>query len=255
MSTTSVPNKNKICVLGNSVAMLVVPDRKNTSEKTYFELLEENGYRTINASKQAVILSDVFKYLEDEVIRKFPDFVIINFGIVEATYRTKNRCLHNYFSGNAWNNNIINTGYCSFSARVFRKAIKILYKPFSRILFSLHIKWRFMSPSRYKHALTIILTKLLAYTPVKRIIILGMLPVNDKLEKVTSGTSKSVVEYNELMKDICDIHDKVSYLDMNKLFKTSDDIGLATMDSIHLTAYGHKKVFDKINQIIAGEER
>ena len=85
----------------------MVPDRISENEKTYVEWLERYG-TVINASKQAVMLKDVYRYLEDEVIRHFPDYVIINMGIVEATYRARPRFLQNYLSENAWNNNIIN---------------------------------------------------------------------------------------------------------------------------------------------------
>lgn len=244
----------KICILGNSVSLLVVPDRKNSIEKTYSELFEEVGYNVINSSKQATTLSDVFRYFDDEVIRLFPNIVIINYGIVEATYRTKPRWLNNYFSGNDWNNNIIDNSYCPFFSRFIRKGFKILYKPIGRIFFLLHLKWRFMTPKKFSKALFLLLLKLTAYTPVKQIIILGMLPIDGNLEKIAPGTKSSVLEYNMIMNKVCDSYEKAIFIDLSSIFTEKSELLQASIDSIHLTAYGHKMVFDKIYSLINGDK-
>ena len=106
-----------ISILGNSVPLLIHPFRKNAEEKTYTEILYDNGLHIVNGAKQSAMVTDVYTYLEDECIRHFPDFVILHFGIVEATFRARPRWLQNVFSMNAWNNSVIKKKYNSAVTR------------------------------------------------------------------------------------------------------------------------------------------
>ncbi len=242
----------KVCVFGNSVPLLVLPERKDSSERTYGELLELDGLRVFSASKQAVTLGDSFRYLEDEVVRHFPDYVVVNFGIVEACYRTKPRFLQEYFSGNAWNNGIVDVPHCSYLSRGVRKVLRLAYKPVSAALFALRVKWRYMSPADYADALDFVLARLRAYTPVKAIIVLGMLPVGDGLEKIAPGTRDSVAEYDEIMRAACGRVPGAVFVGMRELF--ASDMDKATIDSIHYTAYGHRRVREAVGSLIAKTE-
>lgn len=239
----------KVCVFGNSIPLLLMPDRKDASERTYGEWLEAGGFRVVNASKQAVMLADVFRYLEDEVIRHFPDYIVVNFGIVEAACRTKPRRLTVFFSGNAWNNEIVDVPHCSYLARGVRRVLRLAYKPVDASLAALGVRWRYMSPSRFADALDVLLKKLRSQTPARAIFVLGMLPVGPELEKAAPGTARSVERYNEIMKKACAAVDRARWVDMRELF--ARDLESATIDSIHYTAYGHRKVHDALAALIA----
>jgi lysophospholipase L1-like esterase len=241
----------KVCILGNSISLLLCPPRKLVDDKTYHEHLEAMGYRVINASKQSVMLKDVYRYLEDEVIRYFPEYIIINMGIVEATFRTKSRWLHNYVSENAWNNNIINIGYCSKMGRGLRRIAKKLYRPLGNLLYFFHLKWRFMPPRQFQHALRDIVRKLIDRCPVKKVIILGMLPISKELERIVPGTRQSVAEYNLLMERTTKEFKNVVFVSMADLF-VDKELPVATIDSIHYTAAGHEKVAKRLAAIIEG---
>jgi len=241
----------KVCILGNSVPLLLIPSRRSADEKTYHEHLEDMGFCVINASKQAVMLADIYRYLEDEVIRHFPEYIVINMGIVEATFRTRGRWLHNFFSENAWNNDIIDISYCSVVGRGIRRTIKAVYRPFGRLLYFFGIKWRYMPPWKFRHSLKDIIRKLIAYCPVKKVIILGMLPIGDKLEKIVPGTKKSVDGYNSIMENVAKEFEKAVFVKMSDVFSDKDMLR-ASADSIHLTSYGHEKVSKYVALIING---
>lgn len=246
----SIQNK-KIGILGNSVSLLVLPHRKAIDDKTYAEHLEDQGYSIINASKQSVMLYDVYRYLEDELIRYFPDYIVINMGIVEATLRARPRFLQNFFSENAWRNNIINISFLTMLQRGFRRVSKVFYRFVERILYALHIKWRWMSPRKFKFAIYDVLKILSTYTPAKKIIVLGMLPVSSELDRVSPGTKDSVVQYNNFMREESSRFERAIFVGMDDIF-SSDEIKNATEDSIHLSALGHKRVSEHISNMIEG---
>lgn len=233
----------KICIIGNSVSMIMTPDRTNANEKTYAEWLERLGV-VINASKQAVMLEDVYRYLEDEVVRYFPDYIIINMGIVEATYRARPRFLQNYFSENAWNNNIINIGYVSVFGRGIRRIAKFSYRYLEKLLYLFGAKWRWMGPRAFRHSLLDILRRLSKHTPVKKIFVFGMLPIKPGFEKIAPGTAKSVTQYNSIIREVVQQIDKANYVDMEQVF--ANKIDMASTDSIHFTALGHEKIAEHI---------
>lgn len=244
----------KIAILGNSVPLLVFPRRCSLNDKTYAELLEENGCKIINASKQAVTLADVYRYLEDEVIRYFPDYLIIHLGIVEATFRARPRFLQNYFNENAWKNNIINISYCSTYKRAIQRVIKSIYKLLEKILYSLRIKWRYLSPGKFSHALKDLLICLEAHTPVKKIIIVGMLPGNTILEKLAPGTGQSIEEFNAIMRNISFGFHNTHYLNVEEIL-SGHALQEISPDSIHFNALGHKLLAKHILSIITDQKK
>lgn len=248
VESASGPARPKICVFGNSVPLLLIPGRKGPEEATYGELLERDGFAVVNASKQAVTVGDTCRYLENEVIRHFPDFIILNFGIVEAAYRTKPRWLQNFISGNAWNNDIVDIAHCGYESRGVRKVVRLACRPLSRAMFSVGLKWRYMSPGHFEDALGFVMNRLKAYTPVRSQVVLGMLPVNDGLERVAPGTRRSVEEFNAIMRRVAAAIGGSVFVDMNELF--SSTLSDATTDSIHYTAYGHRTVFEAVKRLI-----
>lgn len=246
-------NGSKIAILGNSVSMLVIPQRVGAHEKTYIEHLGEAGFSVINASKQSVMLSDTYRYLEDEIIRHYPDYVVINMGIVEATYRARPRFLQNYFNENAWKNSIINIDYCSVTQRAARRVIKFIYRHLERAMYALHLKWRWMPPGKYRHALRDILIAILRDTGTKKVFILGMLPIAPSLERKIPGTNNSIIQYNKIMQDISGLFKTVSYVDLEAILYAKESFAVSN-DSIHFNAQGHRMIAEKLAALIKESE-
>ncbi len=242
-----------VCILGNSVPMLVQPLRQNSDEKTYVEHLRGNGFSVLNASKQSAMLSDLYYYLEDECIRHYPDYVVLNFGIVECTYRARPRWLQDYFSMNAWNNSVINKGYNGgikrgikfIGKRLFRKIIE-------RPLFAVGIKRRWLGPAHFKFILRDVVKRIFSDSPAKKIILVGMPPIAPWIERQAPGTQQSIAEYNSIFRSVKEEYENILYLDPSTL-APPERMKELTEDGIHYTAKGHVLVAQALMPLLKGE--
>lgn len=242
-----------VCILGNSVPMIVQPLRKDPSEKTYVEHLRENGFSIINGSKQSVILSDLYFYLEDECTRHYPEYVIFNFGIVECTYRARPRWLQNYFSMNAWNNSIINKGYNDGIKRGIKFVGKRLFRKFiERPLFAMGVKHRWLAPGDFRFILRDVAKRIFSDTPVKKIVLIGMPPVASWVERQAPGTQQSITEYNAVSESLQKEYENILYLDPSSL-APPENMKEFTEDGIHFTAQGHRLIAQALVPLLKGE--
>ncbi len=242
-------SEKKVCIIGNSVPLLIQPFRTNHQDRTYGELLERSGCRVIHAEKQSAVITDVYQYLEDECIRHYPDYVIIHFGIVEATYRARPRWLQNIFSMNAWNNSIINRSYNGPIMRGILYVAKQSYKSLERILYASGLKWRWVSPRTFRFALHDIVKKIFADTPVQRIILVGITDIADWVEQRAPGTQVSINKYNLIMKKLADEYPAIHYFDTAS--QINNKTQTITPDGIHFTGIGHQLLFEALYPLLS----
>lgn len=242
-----------VCVLGNSVPLLIQPFRRNASEKTYVEHLRESGFSVINGSKQSAILSDLYFYLEDECTRHFPDYVVFHFGIVECTYRARPRWLQDYFSMNAWNNSVINKGYNSGIKRGIKFVGKRVYrKLIERPLFAMGIKRRWLNPKEFQFVLRDVVKRVFSDTPAKKLILVGMPPVSPWVERQAPGTQASITEYNEIFRSLSKEYENIVFFDPTTL-AAPEQMKELTEDGIHYTAEGHAALARALEPLLKGE--
>jgi hypothetical protein len=224
------------------------PPRTNEREKTYGEHLKELDYDVVNSSKQGVIVSQVYRYLEDEVIRDFPDFVVIHFGIIECAIRTRPQWLQRFFSENNWNNNIVNNSFDKQYTRYIKIVLRKFYYSFiERPLYRLGVSYRWMRPKTFEFILIDIINKLFRDTPVKKIIIVGINPISKSLEKRLPKTSKSAKDFNNIMEDLSH-YKNISFIDTSKMAQNC-----YSPDSIHFSAEGHRHLALLIKDELNGE--
>lgn len=235
-------------VLGNSVSLLVWPRRGGPQDQPYPELLSSMGWSVRNASKQGVTVGDVYCYLEDEVLSKSPESIVMQFGIVEATYRTRPRALHQAFSNNNWCNSIINMPYRSIGVKKLYRTIGQFYRLVERLLFAIGLKWRYMSPDDFEDAIRGIIGKCRAQSSAKVFLLVGIPPVGPELERKAPGTAHSTAVYNEVMQKIAAEAPDIQFICLERLFAQLP-IELAVADDIHLTAEGHKLLALAIHNI------
>lgn len=242
-----------VCILGNSVPLLIQPFRTSADDKTYAEHLRERGFDVLNSAKQSAMFTDVYRYLEDECIRQYPDYVIIHFGIVEATYRARPRWLQNVFSMNAWNNSIINKGHNGPVVRGIKYVAKKGYKTLvEKPLFRLHLRRRWMPPKVFRFVLRDVAKRLFQDTPVRKLILVTMTPVAPWVEKQAPGTQNSVSEFNRIMKQVAEEYENILLLDTADLV-ADDEMKQVTVDGIHFTAIGHAKLAAALEKQLQGE--
>jgi hypothetical protein len=242
-----------VSILGNSVALLVQPLRESAEDRTYPEHLRDHGFTVVNASKQSAMLPHLYRYLEDECIRHAPDFVVVNFGIVECTSRVRSFAIQRYFSMNAWNNSVIDRGYVGPVGRgVAYMAKKFYSNLIERALFSLGWKRRWVSPNDFRFVLRDVLKRLFADTPVRRIVILGMLRPDDWLEREAPGTRASVEEYNGIMRSVAAEYVNLIYVDPEAVL-TGTARKQWTPDGMHFTGEGHRRIAEALSSHFTGE--
>jgi hypothetical protein len=242
-----------VSILGNSVPLLIQPFRQGAHDKTYIEHLRDDNFTILNASKQSVILSDYYYFLEDECIRYFPDYVIIHTGIVECTYRARPRWLQNVFSMNAWNNSVIGKKYNGPVKRGIKYIVKKIYrKSVERPLYMLGIKGRWLGPKDFRFIIKDISKRIFSDTPVKKIILIGMLPISSVIERQAPGTQKSIIEYNQILKSLSEEYPNIIYFDPQSV-TSADSQSEVSSDGIHLTSLGHKLLAEKLKELLHGE--
>lgn len=241
-----------ISIIGNSVPLLIQPFRRSAEDMTYAEHLRDRGFAVVNAAKQSAMVTDLYTYLEDECIRHFPDFVIIHFGIVEATYRARPRWLQNAFSMNAWNNSVIRRGYNGPITRGLKYVAKKLYrKSLERIIFGLGLQRRWVGPERFRFVLRDVVKRVFADTPTKRVVIIGMPRVAEWVEREAPKTNRSIDEFNQVMRDCATEYPNISFFDAVD-FQQRTPTAISP-DGIHFTAAGHRLLADRLGEMLNGE--
>lgn len=242
-----------VSILGNSVPLLIQPWRTRPTERAYPEHLRDRGFDVLNGTKQSAIISDLYLYLEDECIRQAPDFVVMHFGIVECTYRTRPRWLQNVWSMNAWNNSIIRRGYNGPLTRGLKYLTKkIATRTIERWLFALGIKWRWLGPKDFRFILRDVTKRIFQDTPAKKIVLIGMLPVADWIEQKAPGTQASITQYNAIMADLAEECPDVRFLQPAEATGGRPLTDLSS-DGIHFTAEGHRRLAETIIGQLNGE--
>jgi len=203
--------------------------------------------------KQSAMISDLYWYFEDECTRHAPDYVILHFGIVEATYRARPRCMQNYFSMNAWNNSVIDKPYNGPIRRGMKFVLKKMHKRIvEHLLYTLGVKWRWCSLKKFTFSLKDIVKRIFADSAAKKIILIGMTELVEWSEKQAPGSNESIRQYNEVMKQIASLSPNITYIDPENAFKGHQRADI-TPDGIHFTGLGHRLLADHIAAQLTGK--
>lgn len=254
MSETMNDAVGKIVILGNSVPLLMDPPRKEKGEKTYGERLEDMGFRVFNRAKQAVVVSDLYRYMEDECTRLFPDIVVLNFGIVECTTRVRSRRMHSYFSENAWKNSIIDVGYVNTLGRIERRIGKKIFRIGEKALFALGFRRRWVSAKDFEFIIKDVIRVLFRDTNTRCVCLVPILNGAPWLEREAPGTLEAIGVYNSAMRRISSELEGVRFLEPSSIYRGDEEKDISG-DGIHLSAHGHARVADEIAQCIRTTDR
>lgn len=240
----------KISILGNSASLIMRPPRQKNDEKTYVEILEkEMKYNVCHAGKRGAIISDAYNYLEDEVIRFYPDVVIIHFGIVEAVPRLRNRFIYMHSNRNEYKNSIFLSKYkLNIYEQFFDYGLVAVSKVFEAIrkIIGKYIYW--LSPEDYSYVLEEYILEIKKELGAK-IILIGLGKAGEVIEKKCPGTDANILKYNEVMKKQSKKFPNVYFLD---LYNDDKFIGCIP-DGSHFNNKGHRMIANKI-KLLLGED-
>lgn len=232
--------KSKICIIGNSVALRVRPPVEIPNNKNYSQLLRDNSdnnFDIVNLGYGASTVKDIYGTI-DSFIREFPDYYIINLGVVDASTREVPLWFYRLATKKSLN------PFYVFNALFYRN---ILSK-FRRSLVNLRGRRSWISQKRFGKYFELIIKSLVKETNAK-IIVLSINEANERVEKQLPGSFRKHRIYNLIMKEITNHYTQI-FLDTNKILVLTD-----YPDGVHFSEAGHKKIAEKLHSIISQNKK
>ena len=234
-------SKMTICILGNSVSLVLRPPRRKVHERTYAEILRDELPATvINWSQRAAMVADGVRAVEDVVITHAPQAVIIQYGIVECTYREMPRWLYQF----------VKLRLHGDENRLERLPVQLAARtlmPLCRRWAHLHGRWRWMEPAVFAHDIQQLITLIRKETAALPIVITIPTP-SERVERLAPGTSASANEYNHVLAQLA-VQTEVPLLDAAALIAVNPHDLLP--DGIHFSATGHRLVAEHIRSLLS----
>lgn len=229
----------KITIIGNSVALRVRPTPKIRNTRVYGSLLEEirSQYVVRNLSKSRYLTSE-FLFDEDEFIRTFPDYFVINLGCVDAPPRD----IPLWFSDVIFKRRFLS--FYNFFKFIYKL---ITYLNLRKLLVYCRFKKSWVPINKFRKNIKYIITTLKKETNAN-IIVLGINSGNERLEKLLPGILDKYSNYNICLKEIT--------LEEGEYFLDVSDLSSAQVfpDGVHYNLEGHKIIANRILEFIDSEK-
>ena len=230
----------KISIIGNSVAMRVRPPLDYPENNNFSQCLEEifrekwdKNIHIQNLSLGALTIKEAISRM-DEYIRTFPDYYILNLGVVDASTRDIPHWVFRIFYGPK----------DGLLPGVLRK---LYYNPVSKRIrpFFVHLRGKrsWISANKYNKLFHLLVDTLIKETNAK-IIVLPINIANDRIEKQLPGSRLNHKKFNVIMNEACK-RVRVHYLNIEK-WNTDEYYP----DGIHFSGKGHKIIAEKIFEAI-----
>lgn len=230
----------KIAIIGNSVALRTRPPEKFPDNKNYAQYLEEmldeslpnQNVLVINKGVGASTSFNALQNLQD-YIQIFPNYYIINLGVVDASTRDIP----------IWFNRAVNS--VKRTPWVFLS--KLIYSNFLIHIRPIMVKFRgkrsWVSKKRFKNYLYLITKTILKDTNAK-IVFLPINVANERVEKQLPGSKANHQSFNEIIKNIAEENGQ-QLVDLNA-FISRDHYP----DGVHYNKKGHQLIAHKLFDII-----
>ncbi len=233
----------KITIIGNSVALRTRPPGQSPENKNYGKLLEEDLCQKVldknfivnNKATGAYTVYNVITKIDD-FINTFPDYYIINIGVVDASTREIPLWFYRLASSKK-------DGFIFRIISFIYRGIIIKARP---ALVRLRGKSSWISSKKYRKYYSFLIKTLLKETNAK-IIILPINQANKRVEKELPGSLKKHTIYNKIMNDISQEF-SLYFADLE--FLNSDE---HYPDGVHYSLSGHKIVAQELSKIILKE--
>lgn len=231
----------KITIIGNSVALRKRPPVPLPYNLTYGELLERNlnkivlkPFQVNNIAKQRNHLKDILSNL-DSYVQTFPDFYILNIGIVEATTRDIP----------LWLSDIKDLQEKQF--KVTSRLVNFLYNELIKQHRSFFVKIRgkrsWYSKKAFEKYYDLLISRLKKETNAK-LILLQINGPSKRLESLAPGTNKNIIEFNKRINTLGNIH-HIPVITTEHLVEE-----VIFPDGVHYSTEGHKIIAEKIIKYI-----
>ena len=251
MSLVRTGRDPKVCILSSSVGFKMRPARTCADELTYGEILERNGCHVKNVSRAAVMLSEQFGLLDDDVITFFPSHVILHCGVVEICPRRvwrwpNNASVLNYYGNAFFDEPYVFSNWRS-KGRVF--GLRVLNGLSRHLMKLLHLDWPWMDSGRFLTVADAVINRVLKETGAQ-VVVCGITPCNERVEKLLPGAGAAISSANQMLAKLAESKgSRVKYLDVERLVKNRDINQLAP-DGIHFSAAGHALMAEHLAEMI-----
>lgn len=232
----------KVLVAGNSASVMVTPPRRRRGEGTYGEVLVD---LLADAGVDATVehtggwywmVTDMRRHYEQGVRNRFPDVLVVNFGVVECQPRTVPTWLHRHLL--TWNR----SGHPV--ARAYRGLVA---PPLWRVarrwarLTSRLPTYR-LAPERYRYELHRLVAMAREETGAL-VLVLDIDPPGPRIEHWLPGIRQRWQRYQALTRAVVDsLEDDRVHLVPASL--TVEELGaeVALPDGLHRSAAGHRRL-------------
>lgn len=244
-------HRGRVCVVGNSVGFRIRPPRQHEAETTYSEHLARWGFDVRNVCRSGVTVAEAFGRLEEDVLTFFPQFVVVQFGVVELCYRRTWRRLNNAAIRNYYVNSIVGTAYRFDSplVRPWRWSIRAANALTSRTAQALGLQWQWLPAFRFLEVLQELIGAILKETAA-RVFVLGVPPPSPRIERILAGSAAAVAEANSRMADqSLRLGPRVAFVD-TQTWLGSDDPAVLMPDGIHLSARAHHQLAEVLARMM-----
>ncbi len=230
----------KISIIGCSVGIRVRPPMQKPFNKNYGQYLIEKlseKYSNIcfsvnNHAFTRATLKDIIPRI-DELISDYPDYIILNIGIPDASNRDIPKWISDYMTFKS---------HKKISA-FFSFFINKIVKPRRSFFVKLRGKKPWVNSSNFDKLYRNVLEYITKETNANIILI----PINtpsDRIEKQLPGTKNNVEKYNKIISKLLDDY-QANILDIKDI-----DGGKFYPDGIHYSTEGHKIISEKIANLI-----
>lgn len=232
----------RIVVHGNSVALRVRPPRERAADGTYSEVLRAVGYEVTTVARAGAMLAESFATLEDDVVVRAPEVVVLQHGVVEICPRRTIRALNNRTIENYYLNGVLGAPYRSGGGldAVVHLGARIANGLVRRAATLLGLRWAWMPLPRFLAVMERTIAVLRKETGA-RVIVLGINPTSARVEGQLPGTGAATAAANAGLAALCArLGDAVRFVDPAQVLGA--DASALVPDGIHFSADGHRRI-------------
>jgi lysophospholipase L1-like esterase len=250
MSIESRANKirMRICILGNSVGLRIRPPRRARTDRTYSEWLMLD-HEVFNCCRAGTVIGEQFRSLEEDLLSRFPDVAIINFGIVEIFDRQTIRRINNFPIRNYYNNSVYQrdfrprAGILDFTARGMNYMTRLIASRFG-------VAWQWVRIEDYLAALRYLCD--IAVKETHATVIIFALPIfpagSEKYSVTTNEHSRRVNACIRAWAD--ESGGRIRILPTDSLTPDSLRHQRIMPDGIHFSGLGHRIIYKSLYRLI-----
>jgi hypothetical protein len=244
----------RICVFGNSVALRIRPPRSKAQDRTYAEWLREDGHDVTVIARAGALMAEAFATIEDDVVSAFPEYVVINHGVVEICLRQTIRSLNNRPITNYYLNSVFARPYVfgTSLARLEGLVWRVINGGMRRLNSALNFRWQWMPVDRFIEVMDRTIALILKETSA-RIVVVGINPCSPRVEQRLQGSAKAISVANTAMVDLCErFGRRVTFVDPAVAFEGACPEEMVP-DGIHLSAEGHRRIARLLSSMMRTE--